>query len=72
MTPTCKTCLFRPNKTCRRYPPGAAVGAPAIWPVTQDEDWCGEHKAFDAVPTAPVPAPVRKRVIPGRVAKAKV
>lgn len=40
---TCRTCTFRRESRCRRFPPTAGVGAPAIWPVTKDEDWCGEH-----------------------------
>lgn len=44
--PTCKTCVFRVEGAlrCRRFPPVAAVGAPALWPSTRDEDWCGEYE----------------------------
>lgn len=50
---------------CRRYPPklrrgpnfetdsSDAAGA-AIWPITWDEDWCGEHRPVTvaALPTS--------------------
>jgi hypothetical protein len=35
--------MFRLATRCRRFPPVAAIGAPAIWPSTKEDDWCGEH-----------------------------
>ena len=51
--PTCKTCQFfsihnsdptlEPIGDCRRNSP--VVGdAPATFPTTYDDEWCGEHK----------------------------
>jgi hypothetical protein len=31
---------------CRRYPPSVVVGeSSGIWPLTDEEDWCGEYRA---------------------------
>lgn len=55
---TCASCRFAepvayPDELivqCRRYPP-SLVGtgnheiAGQVWPVVQEHDWCGEHRA---------------------------
>lgn len=49
--PTCRTCRFFDDGTCKRYPPQTNVyvvpaGTQAIteWPSVWHEGWCGEHQ----------------------------
>jgi hypothetical protein len=52
---SCKDCCFwekydleeQPHETpdfgeCRRYPPTATSDDQQLWPVTHEDDWCGE------------------------------
>ena len=48
---TCGTCKFwgdahSGRSICRRHPPqlSPTPSAWAMWPATDQEDWCGEHK----------------------------
>lgn len=53
---------------CRRNPPSAAVGARALWPMTDPTEWCGEHPARQNKPASEAqpgpairPAPAKRR-----------
>lgn len=53
---TCETCAHRDGALCRRFPPGAAVGAAALWPTVTSTDWCGEHSSAGVdIALAPTP-----------------
>lgn len=54
----CTTCRFwkrtgehSPRGLCRRNAPTDVTGG--IWPVTRDEDWCGEYKPVEPRPEPP-------------------
>ena len=70
MTQRCSTCRFylpdagvEPDGTCHRFPPVIqryeAQHYLALWPVTEDSDWCGEwasnvpERLEDDLPPAP-------------------
>lgn len=48
--PTCSTCRWRINGTCRRHAPtivrgllNGEAGALAVWPQVEDGHGCGDH-----------------------------
>lgn len=53
MTDTCETCRFWAGTThgnqlradCRAHPPAFTTVRNTVWPMTQADDWCGEHQS---------------------------
>lgn len=48
--PTCSTCRWRINNTCRRHAPtivrgllNGEAGTLAVWPQVEDGHGCGDH-----------------------------
>lgn len=49
MNESCHSCRFwdespdGQNGLCRIEPPIAGLNGKAVWPITEADDWCGQH-----------------------------